>query len=236
MKFSLKKTIDAVWMITSIGVTAALMHFTVLKPVLEESTFKVKAAEETTKFFLPASDGDAKAIEGLERFAHEGSMLAYLYLQAIYDKQSLKTAGIDLKEPNPNFAAADLSKSSNIILQAVRHLDDSDLLFVLSGMRAKFDPARQAELLTEKPGESAYEKNRAKLDTLSTFDQPTKDKLLACHQKLEEKLPNNFYKVIYIRSHGACLDNPVQLTPLTYANFISEMINPTIAVKPEDVK
>lgn len=98
MKPTLKKTVDVACMISCIALTATLMHFSVLKPVLEESAFKVQAAEETTNFFRPARDGDVKALEKLEQFAHEKSMLAYLYLNAIYNKQALTNADIDLKE------------------------------------------------------------------------------------------------------------------------------------------
>lgn len=212
------------------------LHFFILKPIVDESAFKVLIAEETSKLFKPAIDGDAKALEGLERFAHEDSMLAYLFLTSIYERKADKAAGININEPNQNFEAVDYSKSSNLILQAVRELDDADLLYVLTAYRGKFDPELQTKLTSKTDWDSIRSQNFARRETISSFDQPTKEKLLACHKKLKEKLPNELYKMLYNRSHGACLDNPVDLTPLKYWGFSAEMISQTVAVKSDDVK
>jgi hypothetical protein len=236
MSSSMKKVVINTLFLTSFAAAITSTHFFVVKPVFDEAAFKIRVAEETSNLFRPALDGDAKAIEGLERFAQEGSMLSYLFLNAIYDKQAIKAAGIDIKEPNPNFESVDFTKSSNLILQAVHQLDDDDLLYVLSGMRGKFDPIRQSELLAETPGDNTRSKNISKSETFSTFDQQTKDRLLACHQKLKKKLPNRFYRMWYVNARGACLDNPTDPTPGKSTAIASDLVSPTVSIKAEDTK
>jgi hypothetical protein len=236
MSLSAKKVIAGIFSITCLATAIAATHFLFMKPAVEELAFKIQGATESAQLYGKVREGDAKALERLEQMTHERSALSYLFLDALYIKQAIKDAGIDLNVPNPNFEKADLSKSSALILQAVRELDDQDLLTVLNASDERFDPERQAQLLADVSGERSALKNSKKLDTLSTFDQPTKDKLLACHKKLKAKFTNDFSKLLYMRSHGACLDNPIEFTPLSYFKMASELISPTIGVKVEDVK
>jgi hypothetical protein len=236
MSFSAKKVVSNIFSITCLAAAIAATHFFFMKPAVEEAAFKMQSSAESMSLYKAAREGDQKAFERLEQMTHEGSLMSYVLLDSMYTKQAIKDAGIDMNSPNPNLESVDLSKSSNLILQAVRELDDQDLLFLLNASDERFDPERQAKLLADAPDERPAVKNSNKLDTLSTFDQPTKDKLLACNKKLKEKFPNDFYKLLYMRSHGACLDHPIEFTPISYFKMAAELISPTIAVKVEDVK
>lgn len=209
MKITVKKAVRAVGSLAMTVAVGTAFHYLWAKPTYEYAEYKLNKISEALVAFDTARNGDEKAIRRMEQLTHEDSGWAtYVMLAGIYKKQAIDASGIDLNDPHANLDLVDLSKSDELVLQAMREENDLELYNLLYSVRGAFDNEESARNEAHVADFDQKIINRSKLDNKSTFSQETKDRLLTCYKTLDERFSHPFTRVLDVRAIGACSENP----------------------------
>jgi hypothetical protein len=222
MKVNMKKVARIATSLSMTAATAVAIHFLWTKPTFEYLDYRQSKAVELINTYDQAAKGDQQAIRRIEQLTHEGTgYLSYAMLSSIYKKEAIESSGIRLRDPDANLDLVNLEKPDELILQAMREEIDLELLIILRNNRSKFDDAARTQSLEDVATLPPLTANQVKLDAKSTFDQATKDKLLTCYKKLEEKFSHQLNLLLDMRSIGACSRNPPDRTAMSIAKSLA---------------
>jgi hypothetical protein len=191
------------------GVILCASYYAHFKPASEYLEYTRAKSHEAFEAFNKAVDGDPKAVTRLEELTHEGAgWKSYVMLSDIYKRAAIKDAGFDYNDPNANLELVDVSKSDNLMLRAMREETDLNLHSILYSWRLKFDDNEKNAMLEKSNGDTPYVSNFIKLESKSTFDQATKEKLLACFNKLDSRFSNVYKQSLGYSAIGGCSATP----------------------------
>jgi hypothetical protein len=195
-------------------------HILVFQPLFLELDKAAQKVIEVGNLYKPASEGDSVAMARLEQLTHENAGIAYLILMNIERKHAVKAAGVDFNDPNANIGSIDVTKPQALLMQATRELSDLELLYVLNSESSVFDDMDRAKKLEIAKEQSVWARNQAEFETRTTLDQATKDKLVACRDKMAKKYDTLAISVLSLHAYGSCSgDEP----KTSYASFSQDL-------------